>query len=159
MPRYLLIPLFALVCSTAGAEIYRWVDDKGAVHYGERPPAGAETTRLQLPTEPTGAGVPDKQRKIDRDRLLESYERDRLARQRARDERRQQTEARASACKAYQSRWRLYSSAGPLYDVNEDGSRRYLSAAEKDAELARLRAGMQENCDELPAELSRGGRR
>lgn len=33
---------------TAGAQIYKWVDDAGATHYGEQPPAGPGPRRGRL---------------------------------------------------------------------------------------------------------------
>lgn len=39
--------LLLLVPVLANAEIYRWVDENGVVHYGDRPPAQAE--RVDLP--------------------------------------------------------------------------------------------------------------
>ena len=154
---FLFLGLFT--CSLANAQVYRWVDDKGAVHYGQKAPSGVETTQLQLPTEPTGAGVPAKQDKADRDRLLNSFEQDRRERQHAIEERREKERQQGKACQVMRSRWERYTRAGPLYVLEEDGSRRYLSAAEKDAELARLRQGMEENCDELPTAVSGSTRR
>ena len=41
-PIFLIIAL--LLASTALAQAYRWVDEDGVVHYGDRPPPDAETT-------------------------------------------------------------------------------------------------------------------
>ena len=151
--------LFLFVCSLANAQVYRWVDDQGAVHYGGKPPAGVESTELQLPGEPTGAGKPAKDQRIERERLLKSFEQDRLARKQAQEEQRRQAAEREQLCADLQARWRLYTSVGRLYDVEEDGSRRFLSDAEKDAELARLRSAMQKNCDEVLPAVTRSERR
>jgi hypothetical protein len=38
-----------IAASPAGAGVYRWVDDSGRVHYGDRPVAGAQTVPLPAP--------------------------------------------------------------------------------------------------------------
>lgn len=45
--RYLLILGLVMVLSPAGAEIYRWVDGEGNVHFGDAPPRTAGAERLE----------------------------------------------------------------------------------------------------------------
>lgn len=47
----LLLPL------VAGAQVYRWVDDKGQVHYSQVPPPGARARELAPP--PPSAAAPN----------------------------------------------------------------------------------------------------
>jgi len=44
--RTLLFILLAVVSTAACAEVYRWVDETGQIHYSDRPHAGAETVTL-----------------------------------------------------------------------------------------------------------------
>ena len=61
MRRVLLLAVVAagMFCAPAQAdEVYRWVDEQGKVHYGDRPAAGAEQMKLRrpgqaVPTTPT----------------------------------------------------------------------------------------------------------
>lgn len=46
--RYLIAITVLLVLSPAHAEVYRWVDDKGVVHYGDKPPKEG-VAPVQLP--------------------------------------------------------------------------------------------------------------
>jgi Domain of unknown function (DUF4124) len=41
--------LFAFTALFAQAQVYKWVDDKGQVHYGEQPPPEAKTTTVHVP--------------------------------------------------------------------------------------------------------------
>jgi glutaredoxin len=46
----LLIP-FLILCaltSMANAEVYRWTDEHGRIHFGDRPPAGTATEQVQV---------------------------------------------------------------------------------------------------------------
>lgn len=56
MRRALLLALLFTVAPT-GAGVYRWVDDSGRVHYGDRPVAGAHTVPLPA-SRPTEATAP-----------------------------------------------------------------------------------------------------
>jgi hypothetical protein len=45
--------LFALAAPAMAADIYRWVDEKGAVHYSNgAPPSGVRATKIEVDAEP-----------------------------------------------------------------------------------------------------------
>jgi len=48
---------FLLLCSTVNAEIYRWVDGKGRLHFGDKPktqlPGGAKQEKVELDITPS----------------------------------------------------------------------------------------------------------
>ena len=44
--------LILSIAAPAGAQLYRWVDDKGVVNYGEKPPAGRTATPVNA--QPAG---------------------------------------------------------------------------------------------------------
>lgn len=53
---WLLLVLFALSgVPAAGADIYRWVDDAGTVHFGNRPPENAREVRVVFQEIPSDA--------------------------------------------------------------------------------------------------------
>lgn len=55
-----LLPILLLLCAaTVDAQVYRWVDAKGTVHYSNSPPpAGVKATKLDIDTQP-GAPASD----------------------------------------------------------------------------------------------------
>jgi hypothetical protein len=56
-----LISLLLLVPAIAAAQVYRWVDERGTVHYSnETPPKGVKATKLDIDARP-GAPSPDTQ--------------------------------------------------------------------------------------------------
>lgn len=57
--RRLLLFFFVLCSAAAHAQVYRWVDAKGTVHYSDSPPPeGVSATKLDIDTKP-GAPAPD----------------------------------------------------------------------------------------------------
>src|SRR5260370_36230448 len=59
LPHFLI---FLAVAAPALAQVYKWVDERGVTHYGERPPPGGKASEVpdRLPAPPSGArtGVP-----------------------------------------------------------------------------------------------------
>jgi hypothetical protein len=47
--------LVAYLALCANAEVYKWVDEKGRVQYGETPPADAAATKMNVPSGPATA--------------------------------------------------------------------------------------------------------
>ena len=45
MSRILLLPLIALFALPAGAETYKWVDERGVINYSNTPPAGVKAAK------------------------------------------------------------------------------------------------------------------
>lgn len=41
--------ILGLAAPVVNAQIYKWTDEQGHVHYGERPPAGQATTQIAAP--------------------------------------------------------------------------------------------------------------
>ena len=77
--RCLLIIPFLCLSLPAVAEVYRWVDPDGQVHYGERPPPqGAR--KIELPEASESSPQPDREaaeRRARQQRLLDAYEHER----------------------------------------------------------------------------------
>ena len=54
----MILGFFVLYSEDATADIYKWVDEEGNVHYSDNPPQNAETERVQLPSTPDPKGDP-----------------------------------------------------------------------------------------------------
>ena len=55
-PQALLFVLLVVTTAVSGAEVYRWVDDKGVTHFSELPPPGQQAAKPRQP--PTVPGQP-----------------------------------------------------------------------------------------------------
>jgi len=55
-----LAGLAACLALCAHAEVYKWVDDKGHVQYGETPPVGTDATKMNVPPPSGNADAPAK---------------------------------------------------------------------------------------------------
>ncbi len=46
-----------MMAANATASLYRWVDDKGRVHYGDQPPPGMKIDRITVDTRRIGTDI------------------------------------------------------------------------------------------------------
>ncbi|HXK56383.1 MAG: DUF4124 domain-containing protein [Gammaproteobacteria bacterium] len=139
-----------LAVSGVQAEIYRWVDEQGKVHFSDRPNrGGAQRLELSAPL-PDTSGVEQErleaERKMQRERLLDAYREEREARQLERLKAEETERQRAANCAYARNLLRKYGNAR-LYQPLEDGSRRYLDSVERQREIERAQASVQRWCD------------
>lgn len=143
----------AVVLSTAAAaEVYRWTDAKGQVHYGQRPPHGQDARRMELPAgNAAPGGEPDAAaRREHRQRVLDDFE---YRRQRKREEAarlEQQQAEKAAECQRLQRQWRRLTHAGPIYYRRPGGEREYIDDREREAQKDALRPRYRDACGETP---------
>lgn len=138
----------ALGAAAAHAQVYKWVDDKGRTHYGEKPPEGAkasEVARPVPPSDPKAVQDPEAWRRMELEARKQRLERQR---QGAREE---AQEARAAAererrCRNARVALDRLDNVQGLYRYDEKGGRRYYTDAERDDERRKAKAAVAENC-------------
>jgi hypothetical protein len=152
-----LLPLLFLV-SPLGAQIYRWVDDAGVVHYSKLPPpAAAEREIRELDAQGRERDIrPAPPTAEDRERAAEVREQQRLEAERLEQERaRQQAEAAARAARVRQ----LHQAYASVDDIEEQRDRR-LGMVENALLLSeRQEATLQRERDRIAAQVEGAGER
>jgi len=139
MRRLLLIA--TLLPALATAEIYRWTDEQGRVHFGQRPVAGAEPVQVRPQV-------------VERD----EHTREREARtQRFHDARREEQQQaaataaaqraeRASECQDLRRRLAQIPEGFSYYRTDANGERIYYSDEETDTARRQLRERIGQRC-------------
>lgn len=137
-----------LLAVHAQADVYKYTDDKGNVHYTDKP-ATLPAERLNVQSQKTDLVA------------LQARQQEEQARANAASEARQQAAAKkadernaaemsatdkASACKKARERYDSYMSSQRLYEALPNGERRYLTDAELDAARASAKASMDVLC-------------
>ena len=137
--------LFWALLAPAGAQVYKWVDEKGVTHYGERPPAGKTAReveqRLANPAPAPGkAEQPDWQAKEleFRSRRVEAGQTEARQKQQEAAERRQCNQAR--------DRLAQMKAARQMYRLNDKGEREYQGEEENRAAIAELERSIAQRC-------------
>ena len=135
-----------LAAVAAHAQVYRWVDEQGKVHYGERPPAGAKASPVEdrlatppgAPAPQAAPGTAQQERDFQRRRM--EREQQEARDQKAADKARQQCERERSRLAQLRNVRRI-----PV-GVDEKGNQRYMSDAERADAIASQEAAIAQTC-------------
>ncbi|MCB1856816.1 MAG: DUF4124 domain-containing protein [Gammaproteobacteria bacterium] len=144
--------VFLLASGLAGADVYRWKDENGRVHFGDRPGA-VRADKIDVPDgervlEQDGQQQLDAERAVSRQRLLDAYREERESKQREQEAREARERERESRCIYARDILRGYQESGSIYQPLASGERRYLSATERREEIDRARADVAHWCDD-----------
>lgn len=144
--KHRLLPsvLCLLSFGACAGEIYKWVDDNGNVHYGDRPQSNSAQT---VKVRPHSFGEENAQgrRRLQR-RLLEAFEQERAQKREAQEQAKQEREKRDRQCQLAQTDLLNYQRGGVFYEVDADGNRIYLSDTEVANRIAQLRDAVDQIC-------------
>lgn len=141
--------LVLFVSPSVYGEIYRWVDDRGQVHFGDSAPSTVKAQTLDMPEADDAKTAPDES---DADRLLRQQkvvrmlEEDRLEKERIKAEKAQKAEDLAKYCVRFKNRLKHMEGYTHFYDENDDGTRQYLDDKASDDYRARLKKQYQDEC-------------
>lgn len=149
LQRFELMAVLTLIlaASHAGAEVYKWVDEDGKVHYGDRRPGpDADARRLEL--EPAPSRDADQyERSLRERRLLEAFEAERAERDQAAAQAAAAEQERSEKCARVARDLAGYERAGIVFTRDESGARIYLSDEEREQASAGARAWFDKHCD------------
>lgn len=147
-----------LVPEASFADIYKWVDAHGQVHFGDAAPKDGHTQVTTLvkdkQEEERAPAVPSQDLQVRQQRLTEQLREERLKREEAADresERKQKLQVR---CDYAKNRIEHIKSVNVFYDVNPDGTTRYLSDKEGDKLRKQANALYKQNCEDKTSFVS-----
>jgi len=156
MLRALAISAFSLVgsVSVANADVYRWVDDHGGVHYSDQWVPGSEVIKSSRPHSATDSS--DSSHQAPKLTASTNHAAAQIEQQNASQAVKQDVaKAREQQCKDAKDRYekavqarRIYKPGKDDKSANEDrpDDREYLSDADADAYRLKARTDMQEAC-------------
>lgn len=127
------------------AGVYKWTDEQGRVHYGERPPSAEQAEQVEIENRPSPRQYSDAERRESQRRLLQSFEQERLEREAAAQESAEKKAERQRKCHIARDRLKTYRRSR-LYDLDAQGRRRVLNDAEYQAAIAETEAAVRRFC-------------
>lgn len=148
-PRLAAVLVLALVLAgiPAVAEVYKWTDADGNVHYGDRPPSSAQEPRsLTLPPPPTPDADQGERGRRQR-RLLEAFDAERAERDRLETEAAEAKREQAHKCEQARRTLANFERANILYTTDDNGARIYMSDGARQRAAADVRSWIRKYCD------------
>jgi hypothetical protein len=148
----LLCGLFCCgLIGAATAQVFKWVDEKGVTHYGERPPQGQKAqpveTKPSTPPAPGSTSSPEKAQGSEywQGKDLEFQQR-RIQRERQAEREQRAAKDKQRNCHVARDDLRRLESTKRLYALNDKGERVYLDDAGHKAALERARLRVDRSC-------------
>jgi Skp family chaperone for outer membrane proteins len=144
----LILLLVLIVPVAVYANVYKWVDENGKVHYGDSPQVSQPAVEMNVDvTTPEASFTEDLlSREEKRERLLQSMEEDRLEKQEKRNKQKAENEKNRQKCNRYRDRMRHYERANALYKLDKDGNRVYMSDSDRASATKNLRVKINKYC-------------
>ena len=129
------------------ADIYKWTDAEGTVHYGDRP-EGEQPQRLSIASRPTDPARIQAQTQARLEMKSKAAEQSAAAAAAGPSAEQLQAEAsqRAEKCATYRERLQQFSNSRRLYREDEKGERVYLDDGETRAARERVENQVSEYC-------------
>jgi len=144
MKLFFILLFFTALRVDAG--IYKWIDEAGSVHYGDKPVAQTNATELIINTDANTGITNSSGNNKERDRMTQELQEDRKLREKAREDKRLEQHERQKRCASFKQQLLWHQRANAVYKKDANGERVYLSQAERDATVKKINQGIDKNC-------------
>lgn len=142
-----ILSLFMVLPAQAG-DVYKWVDEDGVTHYGERAPSDTNYSTVKTYGEVPGGGAEAKQR-LEEQRAAkssaEAKEAEYAQQKKIADE---QARVRAENCKGAKSNLKTIQENARVRILGDDGEFRYLTEEERQKQIENAKEVIADNCDQ-----------
>ena len=136
--------LWTLVVPAVG-QVYKWVDEKGVTHYGERPPQGKKSQEVEQRLASPGS-TPEKAAQPGWKEQDLEFRKRRIEAEQAETKNKQREASQRQTCNQARDQLVQMKSARRLYRLDDKGERVYQSDDERSASVARLEQLVSEHC-------------
>ena len=138
--------LFIILSSSVNAGVYKWTDEEGNVHYGDKPINQDDTTELKINTD-TDTGITNSSgNDKERTRMAQELQEDREAREKKRADRRVEKKKQQKTCAKLKKRLIQHQRASGVYKRDANGERVYYTPKERDSQVEKINKGIRKNC-------------
>jgi len=148
--RYVGLVIFLILPAVTLAAVYKWIDDDGNVHYGDKPTASEPSVEVDVdeivsvPLYDSNKGSMSREER--RERLLQSMEEDRLEKREQREKQQALKKQNRKKCNRYRDRMRHYERARAVYRLDKDGNRVFMSDADRTKATKNLQKKINKYC-------------
>ncbi len=144
---FVAIALLFSVSTIVNAEIFKWIDKKGKVHYGDKPISGSTQLNIsERKLKPSVFNKNNETREERRRRLIDAMTEDRLEKKEIKLKAKKKKAKRNRRCVLAKDQLRQYRQAGSLYDFDRNGNRYDLSEDAHKKSISDLEKLIKKNC-------------
>lgn len=138
-----MVLFFSLPCQ---AEIYKWTDSNGTIHYDDKPPLKNKKQLMNIREENNSVDAVSGDRLKKRKKLLEAMDEDRKLKKDEAAKKKKKKAKLMKQCNNVRDSLKSYQRSSYVYDLDKDGNRVALPSSARDGVIARLKKQITENC-------------
>lgn len=142
----LIIFILLLASFTSYAGTYRWVDENGQTHFGDRPPQNVVTNEVRLKAAPPSVDAEALARKQRLNEFLQNSEKEREARSKVVAEQEAKAAKQKAYCEGLQARLKYLARVSGIYELNKEGERVFVNDEENERIRKEFKARVQREC-------------
>ena len=142
---YITLIIFLTASFPAQAEVYKWTDKQGNVHYTDRSVKDAREMNVYT-EEDAKKDVKKDNRTEQRRKLIDAMEEDRKEKEKLKKEEQKRKQSLKRQCQWAKDQLRGYETAGGIYNLDKDGQRIVLSDKERSKATNKLRTDIKKHC-------------
>ncbi len=144
MKKILFILIF--ITTTINAGVYKWTDEKGNVHFGDRPTNQNKATELIYDTESRAGITNSSGNNKERARMAKELENDRKERENNREERRVAKKKKREQCSQSKKRLHFYQQTNRIFKYKENGERVYYDDKDRNVKIKKYKKQVARYC-------------
>ncbi len=139
-----IILMFCFYSTHAGAQIYKWVDEQGNIHYGDKPIVNSE--EMDIDVKKKGNLKVSGTREENRQKLLNAYAEDQQRKNKEKEKLKKKKKKRQEHCMRSKDNLKTYERASSLYNLDKEGNRVTMSNDEREKATATLKKYLKKYC-------------
>ena len=143
-----LILVFCLLyfVPSVNAEIYKWVDAQGRVHYDDKPPLAGQKQLMDINEESNAVKAIPESRAEKRRKLLDAMDEDRKLKKEQEAKEKKKKAKFLKQCHVARDNLKLYQRSHSVYDLDKDGNRVTLPSSARDQVIANIKKQIKKYC-------------
>lgn len=142
----ILLLLYLFTASGDVAAAYRWVDENGQTHFGDRPPAGAVSDEIRMAQPAVDVDTAARERKQRMNEFLEQSDKERAERNKVKAREEAIAAAQEARCQQLRGRLKHLQRVSRIYRINNDGERVYVDDEENERLRREFSAKVHNEC-------------
>lgn len=137
--------LLVFIPLSSSSAVYRWTDNDGNTHYGERPPNRNEATHIQVPRSPKNNAEPAKKLKSLRQEILQQTQDSKKIKS---EKKKEEAERKRllEECKALRETLVQYTNNPRISEKGEDGEYTILSQEQRQNQIRKINNKINDLC-------------
>lgn len=137
------------VMTVSHAQVYKWVDDNGKVHYSDTPHDGVQQgipVKSDTPEKKKQQHTTEQQRREKTNKLLRAFDEERRIKREKEAKTKQELQKINRECTNARKEYANMQRGGVYYNMDKNGKRQYMSDAEVTKNIAEWKRAVEHWC-------------